>query len=227
MAGNGDSGNIYRLREDATTWQDDYHRLSERLTPLQVEYIRNIPDTFGKKQQYIELLLDDNYEDVQYNPENGGLKARHKNRGKYDSKGRKLELELMDYLYGLGHTVVLLGDRKEIDGDTAASLDMNLDGEPMDIRSKTQSIESNTIRNDLVDKNKQLKKYNSRIDIKVKGNSLCLYFPNKEYFEEKKITKGISDFLKLRGTKHIKYLKCVIDGKSEIVTYYLDDYKEI
>lgn len=238
MAGNGDSGNIYRLREDTTTWQDDYHRLSERLTPLQVEYIRNIPDTFGKKRQYIELLLDGNYEDVQYNPENGGLKARHKDHKKTNEKeeivsngktGKEIEIDCQEELYRLGHTAILLGENENIGGKTATCLDAIIDGVIMDIKSFKDTTDK--VGNTLLQKNKQIMNYNRKRDVSIgEKRPLCLFFNSKERFQAFDLGNDISWYLDNLNKNNnnrdeinaISKVICVVKGDKTVHEYNVE-----
>jgi hypothetical protein len=103
-----------------------------------------------------------------------------------------------------------------------ASLDMELDGEVMDIRSITgRGWYSNALRQ----KNDQIRKFNERPDITTKADSVCLYFHDPKLFSDIKMRKTINRYLYTYGPDgkrmeiYIKNIYVVINGQKNILKY--------
>lgn len=113
---------------------------------------------------YNRLKEDKNYTDVEFNETTGGVKATHIGHNTQDSdkaetffgnmKPADLERECQELLYQWGHSAVLRNEfaNKKL-GHTPPSLDIEIDGKIMDIRSITQG---GLLGNALMAKNRQL-----------------------------------------------------------------------
>ncbi len=160
----------------------------------------------ANRREYERLKVDPNYTDVEFNPKNGGLKARHTGHiihfadneetffdGKYTSTD--LEIRCQDILYKNGHSCILANEVK-IDattGNMLSLLDTITNGEYMDIRAITKN-NRNTIRNAVESKKGQLKRFNEQNN--ENASSLILYFEDASFFDEAKVKKTLGGRLK-------------------------------
>ena len=100
---------------------------------------------------------------------------------------------------------------------------MILDGRLMDLASITSS--SRDYRNQLLNKSRQLKKFNSREDITNEYHDVCLYFHDSSLFDEKKLIDGYQRMLGALRSKNsstpLKNVLCAIlsKGKLELKEY--------
>lgn len=184
------------------------------------------------KKDYFDLKHDPDYKDVRIDRKSGGVRATHV--GHNDSTGRKeffggtmsgadLERECVDNLFKAGHKVILCDESKEFTtGEKACALDMQLDGQMMDIRSITGK---GWYWRPLLKKNSQLKAYNARPDVSVPAQCLCLYFHKPSMFNEDNLLKSINRYKYFydNSGRHIKPLinkiYVVINGSNEIKHY--------
>lgn len=187
----------------------------------------------ANRQRYRHLEKDGNYEDVKFNKTNGGLTATHKGHISHDGPkaerffsekitSTELEKECQEHLFRTGHVAILLDESKKRHGNYLPALDIELDGVRMDIRSVTGK---GWYSNIFVKKNDQLRRYNARLDIEEKADSLCLYFHDPSLFDEQKMIKSINYFKFYRTEsgelleKHLKRVYCVIRGYDGVKTY--------
>lgn len=162
------------------------------------------------KQEYDRLSKDKRYKDVEFNPENGALKATHLGHNEGTSEGMNLEKELARMLYDCGHSVILCDEQKKgRSGETLVSLDMILDGTRMDIASVTKN--KDFYGSIICRKNKQLVKYNDRSDVHEKNNTLCMFFNDPSMFGAKKIRRGYQ-YMKQRAEKEpkLRHIICIL-----------------
>ena len=144
-------------------------------------------------REYKRLLDDPDYNDVEFNEENAGVKATHKDHKTHENDnkryfpeqltGDELELEFQNKAFGLGHSIIFRAEAENV-----TDLDMVLDGVKMDLVSVTENSE--TFRNQLRRKNKQLAKYNTLYE--ESNDSVCMYFHDPSFYTEEKIHQGIS-----------------------------------
>ena len=96
-------------------------------------------------------------------------------------------------------------------GDVLPSLDMELDGVVMDIKSifKNKKHYGSVIS----EKNSQIVKYNARTDTHVQADTLCIYFDDPSMFAPEKITKGYK-YMMEKTTREIqlKRIVCMINS---------------
>lgn len=184
------------------------------------------------KRDYFELKHDPDYKDVRMDKKSGGVRATH--IGHNDDTGRKeffggkmsgadLERECVEQLFRAGHKVILCDESKErVPGERYRALDMQLDGQMMDIRSITGR---GWYWRAMLKKNKQLRDYNDRPDVTVPARALCLYFHDARLFNEENLLKSINRYKHSYDNgghhikPHIKRLYVVIKGKKEILQY--------
>lgn len=184
------------------------------------------------KAKYKELLNDPEYKDVRFDKKSGGIIATHV--GHITHEGPKaerffgnltstdLEHECQKQAFKAGHIALLLDESKKHHGNFMPALDLELDGVKMDIRSVTGR---GWYSNIFVTKNKQLHKYNNRLDINDSAESLCLYFHEPKLFSEFNMQKSISYFRHYRDTngtllkRNLKRVYCIIRGESNIKVY--------
>lgn len=162
------------------------------------------------KQEYDRLSKDKRYKDVEFNPENGALKATHLGHNEGTSEGMNLEKELARMLYDCGHSVILCDEQKKgRSGETLVSLDMILDGTRMDIASVTKN--KYFYGSIICRKNKQLVKYNDRSDVHEKNNTLCMFFNDPSMLGAKKIRRGYQ-YMKQRAEKEptLRHIVCIL-----------------
>ncbi len=184
------------------------------------------------KKEYYDLKHDPNYTDVEIDKKSGGIRATH--IGHNSDTGRKeffdgtmsgadLERTCVEHLFKVGHKVILCDESKELKrGEKAPALDMELDGQMMDIRSITGK---GWYWRSLLKKNQQLKKYNARPDIMVPAQAVCLYFHKASMFNEENLLRSINcyKFFYDNSGRHvtpiIKRIYVVINGRKEIMVY--------
>ncbi len=184
------------------------------------------------KKDYFDLKHDPDYKDVKMDKKSGGVRATHV--GHNDDTGRKeffggtmsgadLERSCVEQLFKTGHKVILCDESKELRaGEKAAALDMQLDGEMMDIRSITGR---GWYWRALIKKNLQLQKYNARPDISTPAKALCLYFHRESMFNEDNLLRSINRYKYFydNSGRHIKPLikriYVVIKGRKDILQY--------
>ena len=122
----------------------------------------------------------------------------------------------------MGRVALLLDESKKKSGNKLAALDLELDGEAMDIRSITGH---GWYSHALAAKNRQLTNYNAREDVEHPSNSVCLYFHDPSLFDHKKMVKSIAQFRHYRDMhgdllkRQIKHVYCVIKGSKELLKY--------
>ncbi|WP_290391347.1 hypothetical protein, partial [Paramuribaculum intestinale] len=184
------------------------------------------------RAKYRELKNDPEWRDVEYDKRTGGLRGRHIGHIIHDSPkaerffegltSTQLELECQAELFRMGRVALLLDESKKKNGDNLTALDLELDGEVMDIRSITGH---GWYSHALEKKNTQLTKYNAREDVKHPSNSVCLYFHDPSLFDHKKMIKSIKRFQHYRD-KHgnlldrkIEHVYCVIKGADKLLKY--------
>ena len=187
------------------------------------------------KKLFEKLKLDEEFRNIEYNEENGGLKAEsihHNNTEKGEKffkeenggigySGPQLEKFCQDELFRTGHSCILMGENiPKGDGTFLTALDAIIDDKRMDIKSVTEN--STSYRNQITSKNKQLVKWreqtNNESDI-----SLCLYFHKPEYFSMDKIilTKAqLKPKMRDKGFV-VRELYCVIRGEKNIYIFDL------
>lgn len=185
------------------------------------------------KKNYFDLKHDPEYRDVRIDKKSGGVRATH--MGHNDNTGRKeffggtmsgadLERECVEQLFRTGHKVILCDESKErVPGQTFPALDLQLDGQMMDIRSITGCNRWYT--HALLTKNKQLKKYNARPDIDRPASALCLYFHDASMFNERYLLRSINKYKYFYNNEGlhirplIRRLYVVINGRKDILQY--------
>lgn len=178
---------------------------------------------------YDRLSKDNKYRNVEYDPVSGGMQATHvghnpQSKGEpvgWGMTGGELEAELQRLLYRAGHAVVLCDEQKKKGGKTLRSLDMQLDGVMMDIKSITKK--KRHYGSAIWSKNSQLLGYNLRSDVKIPADTLCLYFHDASMYHPGKIRDGAKYTReKSKNGLAIKHIICVLrkdDDKIEILRH--------
>ena len=186
----------------------------------------------GTEERYRQLLADENYTDVQYDPQTGGLKATHVGHAHISNENDKkffdgltgfdLERECQEILFRMGHTAILRDESKElVKGQALPSLDLELDGQLVEIRNITVERLDN-YGSALDAKNRHLKRFNAANN--EQANAVLLYFHDATFYSEERILNGIN-FLKgiIRNEKpitiQIKHVYCVVNGKKELIKF--------
>ena len=118
------------------------------------------------RKEYERLLTDDNYIDVQFNPENGGLKATHINH-KFDNKNGKYEKNVQNVGFNNGNAVIFESEKGKAIGQRYTEGLWN--GKSFEIAG-TETGTSNNVK-------KGLNHCASKPDVKV----AVLYFPNDNF----------------------------------------------
>lgn len=158
-------------------------------------------------EKYLQLLKDKDYIDVEFHPASGGVKATHKGHKKHLDKTRHfgkeqltatdLENECVKIWFRKGHSVVQENeDEIGKNGKILPALDLLVDGKKrLDVRAITQVGKS--YLNQIMDKDKQIKRYNKRDDIVEKADALCLHFHSASMYSKSKLDKSIEAYIKL------------------------------
>ena len=166
----------------------------------------------ANRREYERLLADPHYTDVEFNPVNGGLKARHDEHENHISpkenkfflddpsspnglSSTDLELICQDMLYKNGYSCILESEHifNPNTGKQVTSLDTTTNGMRVDIRSITEN-KPNTISNGIKAKKKQLRKFNELNETNY--DSLILYFHNPSYYDENVVRSNLGGIIK-------------------------------
>ena len=173
-----------------------------------------------RRKEYEQYKNDPDYLDVEFNEKTGGLKATHKDRKKHKHEKTPLgltptELEdaCQDNVFKMGGSCIIQNEKtKRPNGEFATSLDAEINGKLMDIRSVCTP--TTKIVNSLTDKHKQLISYYK--DTNKKANALCLYYHVPTWYKKELIEKAIISYKKIckaRGEKPvIKELVIILNG---------------
>ena len=168
---------------------------------------------------------DSDYTDIEFNIENGGVKAIHLSHYNHETKDKRkyfsnkysssdLEKLCQSILFELGFSCILENEivYNPISGKQVTSLDTTTNGVRMDIRSITENRDK-TIENALKAKRKQLHKFNAENNTEL--DSLILYFYEPSYFRKEPVVEGLQGCL--------KKIICVFgDGNYEIIEKITD-----
>lgn len=195
--------------------------------------IENIVRYEQNKALYNRLKEDENYFDVEFDEKSGGVKATHVGHISHNEENSQkffnglssddLERLCQNQLFRMGHAAILRNESElSANGNFITSLDLELNGKLMDIRSITQN---NPVGYGyaLLDKNKQIKKYNYAYSDNV--DSVCLYFHDASFYSKERIERGIDYFKNAKRTDgtnvtiRIKYIYCVVNGLDKIKIY--------
>lgn len=177
----------------------------------------------ANRQEYERLKADPNYTDVEFNPKNGGLRARHtghiihnkKNDPRFFSPenltSTDLELTCQSELYRLGKKCVLLQENiKAADDNKLPALDALIEGVEMDIRSITVNKEHYGAA--IKAKIKQLNNFNTKNN--KSANTICLYFHDPAMYANGCIENGLQWIRDNFGSlSPLKEIWIVIKGK--------------
>lgn len=186
------------------------------------------------KELYEKMKLDKEFRKVEYNEATGGLKAEsihHNSTSKGDKffmdendgkgySGQELEKFCQDELFRTGHSCILMGENlPKGDGTFLTALDSIIDGRRMDIRAITENSE--TYRNQITSKNKQLKKWLEQTQSTTE-DSVCLYFHDSSMFSDKKMLKTLESIRsshRIMADMKINHIICVVRGLDSVKEY--------
>ena len=183
-----------------------------------------------KYAEYQRYLNDPDYKDVQFDERTGGLKATHIGHNEHHENDRTryfgnltkedLENECQDWLFKWGHKAILRNEQKlQPDGNPASSLDLELDGEIMDIASITEFNGMYGYR--FMNKNNQI--YRAREQSGDISDSLCLYFHDPSMFHEEQLIHDMQwykDYAPTCGSEQrIHHLYVVVRGENDVRKY--------
>lgn len=138
----------------------------------------------ANRREYERLLADPDYTDVEFNPKNGGLKAKHKNHNIDKDKGW-YELEVQETAYQHGHSVILEEEIHTIQGKK--NVEGLFDGLPFEIAGAETGIPNN-IRN-------ALKHCASKPSCKV----AVVFYPDESKIIMTAIREGLKKYFGLRN----------------------------
>ena len=156
-----------------------------------------------RRKEYKRLLKDPNYFDVKFNPENGGLMAKHKGHIFQKSVGAVQELCVQEIGYMAGHAVILGNESHNI--FKQKSTDGTWDGKSMEIATASSGTSSN-IRN-------SLKHCAKKPGVRV---AVINILPDKYDF-----AAGLSKYNGLKGTAQwVDFDEVLVIHKNEIVAHY-------
>lgn len=177
------------------------------------------------RKLFNRLSKDKKYRDVEFNEKTGALKATHVGHNSHPNDKKKyfgdtitgdgLEKEFYDHAFNSGHSVIFNDEMKKgKNGNLLPSLDMLFDGVLMDLKSITKLKDHYGAA--LTGKNKQLNRFNARSDVRVKADTVCLYFHEGDMFSKKRIMDGV-DYLREKAKNVvIKHIICAIRTKEGI-----------
>lgn len=176
-----------------------------------------------RKKQYQKYLDDPDYKDVEFNEENAGVKATHKEHKFHENDnkryfpeqltGDELEIEFQNVAFGKGHSVIFRAE-----AENATDLDMFLDDVKMDLVSVTEN--STIFKNQLKRKNRQLRDFN---DLYNEDNeSLCMYFHDPSFYAENKVRQGINKLKEYGANVKIKYVYVMLNNDTEMIKLLIE-----
>ena len=181
------------------------------------------------KALYQKLKDDKNYINVEFDKSSGGVKATHIGHNVLDSqnadtffgsmKPADLERECQNLLFKWGHTAVLRDEfaNKKME-ETPPSLDIEIDGKIMDIRSVTHH---GNYGGGIMAKNKQLG--NVKRKTGLISDCVCLHFHDSALFSEERLLKDIEWYkakvIELSSTKRINHIYVVVNGEKKLRIY--------
>lgn len=189
-----------------------------------------------RKHEFNQLQVDENYINVKFDKKTGAIIAEHKEHIHHSAKkedtffggltSTMLERDCQNELFRMGHKAILEKEKVfDTKGNQVTALDLTFDDKPVDIATvTTDSLYG--LR--FVHKNNQIIRYNKRTDIKLKADSLILYFYEPTFFSEVKMEKSINFFKYFRDNngelieKLLKQVHCVIKGTDKIITYNIE-----
>lgn len=170
---------------------------------MTIEFLTKWPE---RESELKRVWNNPQYESVEFNIENGGLKAIHISHYNHVTKDKRkyfnnqfsssdLEKLCQDVLYKSGFSCILENEivYNPMTGKQVTSLDTTTNGKRMDIRSITEKRDK-TIENAIKSKRKQLHKYN--FENQTDFDSLILYFHDPSYFNESSVRNGLQGALK-------------------------------
>jgi hypothetical protein len=182
-----------------------------------------------RQNEYHRLLNDPNYKNVQFDEKTGGIKATHVGHSILDDnnaqtffdgmKPAELEMECQDLLYRWGHKAILRDEYANIRiARRPPSLDLELDGVIMDIRSITQE---GMYGGALTAKNHQLGNVKKKTGLVA--DSVCLHFHDASVFSEERLIKDMNWYkeyiVKVGSKQRIKHVYVVVNGESRLRIY--------
>ena len=182
-----------------------------------------------RQNEYHRLLNDPDYKNVQFDEKTGGIKATHVGHSILDDnnaqmffdgmKPAELEMECQDLLYRWGHKAILRDENANTRiARRPPSLDLELDGVIMDIRSITQE---GMYGGALTAKNHQLGNVKKKTGLIA--DSVCLHFHDASMFSEERLIKDMNWYkeyiVKVGSKQRIKHVYVVVNGESRLRIY--------
>lgn len=140
-------------------------------------------------KEYLQLLADKDYIDVQFNPATGGLQATHVLHGFHPKTGH-FEKEVRDLLFENGDKIIL-GKERAAKGEKVQEGVKHIDGHFNDLPCDITAI-SGTGRNTIKKALQHCRSKGAEVAI--------LYFPNSSIYTEERLLTGISMYN--GATKH-------------------------
>lgn len=135
--------------------------------------------------EYLRLLQDNDYIDVTYDEESGGVSAIHKchrldkTQGSNGEKRGNYELKTVEVLRHKGHSIILLKESEEVG---VKHYDGLLDGIPCEIKA-VEVMGRWTIRTKIANA------------IRQGAAIVVLYFPDSSLFSGQRVQEGWKEFL--------------------------------
>lgn len=156
-----------------------------------------------RRAQFEELNRDPNYTDVDFNEENGGIKATHINHSHLKDEAIQWEKTVQEVGFRYGHVVILEEERQDI--PNRKNTDGTWDGKEMEIATSTTGT-SNNIRD-------KLKHCASKPNAKVAIINIVAE-------GEVHISEGFNKYNGLKGTAQWReFDKIIIIYKGKIVAH--------
>lgn len=175
---------------------------------------------------YKELKTNPEYRDVHFDPETGGVKATHRGHNTADDRivgfgmtNPQLERECQEQLYKMGHRAILLNEKAErLPGQFQASLDLDLDGRFVDIKSHTTA---RYYGGHLCGANRQIG--NFKRDTGTEADGMILYFHDPSAWSPERLQQDIEYFkrkIEEWGSHvRIRHIHVLVNGSGELLTF--------
>lgn len=147
--------------------EDGTPKRPKKVEPSSADKIKETESRYAaNRKEYERLLADENYTDVAFNEENGGMKATHI-RHNFDKVGGEYEIQVQEVGFRNGHSVVFGAEYSNTIGERFT--EGTWDGSLFEVAGRETSTENNILRGLKHCANKR------------KTEIAILYFPNGGY----------------------------------------------
>ena len=184
--------------------EDGTPKRPKKIEPSAADKIKETESRYAaNRKEYERLLADENYKDVAFNEENGGLKATHVGHN-FDHLKGYYEKTVQEVGYKNGHSVILEKENHNV--MFMRNIEGTWDGYRVEMAG-AESGTANNIRNAL-----------KHCASKPNADIAVIFFPN-ENFSQENFEKGFAKFKGLKSTSQYRLFKLIYCiGKGQILS---------